>query len=396
LQEVQSALQQAQEEIQRLIQEHATYRDQEMANNTHEQTMAAVRAEYDAEIGRLREQVDDLQQKESHWEKEVKKRGDAARHMLMEKDREIEHVRATVVTLQQQVQQLQLQQQQQQQHHQQHQQQHGVAGGEQPQQQAVLRLPENHSSGSLSSVATDSTAQARHHSLDDILSSEEKRVFDELQDHAASAAQQAKLYEDVYRHARVREAELLDIIKMLKAEVNSMRKRFSLISSERSGGGGGGGGGGGATTSHSGSFIHTPHKASFRRPHTRSSSSPRPTTPGGSGALSTRDLEYEGHDMVPVDRYVDEDDGPTGDEGSVFYDPEQEARLMYLKQAFSGFFRAKNTVEMQHLGRVICAILGVDIEEQATILESITKLSPAVVATSTIESITQQLASIFN
>lgn len=100
--------------------------------------------------------------------------------------------------------------------------------------------------------------------------------------------------------------------------------------------------------------------------------------------------------MVPVDRYVDEEDGPTGDESSVFYDPEQEARLMYLKQAFSGFFRAKNTVEMQHLGRVICAILGVDIEEQATILESITKLSPAVVATSTIESITQQLASIFN
>jgi hypothetical protein len=46
---------------------------------------------------------------------------------------------------------------------------------------------------------------------------------------------------------------------------------------------------------------------------------------------------------------------------------EYSQRLLFLRQAFTGFFRAKTTVEMQHLGRVICAILGVTIEEQAVI-----------------------------
>jgi hypothetical protein len=75
---------------------------------------------------------------------------------------------------------------------------------------------------------------------------------------------------------------------------------------------------------------------------------------------------------------------------------EREQRLVYLKQAFCGFFKAKQTVEMQHLARVICAILGVSVEEQELIMESIIKLSPAVVATSTLEMFSQQFASIFS
>jgi hypothetical protein len=77
-------------------------------------------------------------------------------------------------------------------------------------------------------------------------------------------------------------------------------------------------------------------------------------------------------------------------------DAEREQRLLYLRQAFCGFFKAKHTVEMQHLGRVICAILGLSLEEQDQIMESITKLSPAVVATTTLESFSQSIASIFS
>ncbi len=75
---------------------------------------------------------------------------------------------------------------------------------------------------------------------------------------------------------------------------------------------------------------------------------------------------------------------------------EREQRIVYLRQAFCGFFKAKNSVEMQHLGRVICAILGVSLEEQTSVLEAISRLVPAVVATSTIESLSNQISSIFS
>jgi hypothetical protein len=72
-------------------------------------------------------------------------------------------------------------------------------------------------------------------------------------------------------------------------------------------------------------------------------------------------------------------------------DDERENRLVYLKQAICSFFKAKHAVKMQHLGRVICAILGVSVEEEHQIMENIVKLTPAVVATSTIESFSQSL-----
>lgn len=74
---------------------------------------------------------------------------------------------------------------------------------------------------------------------------------------------------------------------------------------------------------------------------------------------------------------------------------EREQKLVYLKQAFCGLFKAKQPIEMQHLGRVICAILDVSTEEQNQIMDSIAKLSPAVVTSTTIESLSQSIASIF-
>jgi hypothetical protein len=68
---------------------------------------------------------------------------------------------------------------------------------------------------------------------------------------------------------------------------------------------------------------------------------------------------------------------------------------MYLRQAFCGFFKAKQGVEMQNLARVMCAILGVSPEEQATILESIDRMGPALVATTTLESLSYNFSSLF-
>ena len=70
-------------------------------------------------------------------------------------------------------------------------------------------------------------------------------------------------------------------------------------------------------------------------------------------------------------------------------------KLLYLKQAIIGFFKAKNGVEMEHLGRVICAILELNVEEQAHVMEGIAKLTPTVVATSTFESLTSNISSLF-
>ena len=75
---------------------------------------------------------------------------------------------------------------------------------------------------------------------------------------------------------------------------------------------------------------------------------------------------------------------------------EREQRITYLKQAFCGFFRAKQGVEMEHLGRVICAILGLTPEEQSAVMDSISRLTPAVVASSTIESFAYNFTSLFS
>lgn len=171
---------------------------------------------------------------------------------------------------------------------------------------------------------------------------------------------------------------------MLKNEVNSMRKRFSLIKHERSSGIS-------RLGTNSGSFM-TPFKGGGAGQFAAST----PTT-GSRQRVSQQSASQNQHpsssDFSEVSVEEVEEDGEDDNEG---FRQDREARMLYLRQAFSGFFRAKNAVEMQHLGRVICAILGVDIEEQAVIMDSILKLSPAVVATTTIESITQQLASIFN
>jgi hypothetical protein len=74
---------------------------------------------------------------------------------------------------------------------------------------------------------------------------------------------------------------------------------------------------------------------------------------------------------------------------------EREQRIVYLRQAFTGFFRAKKEVEMQHLGRVICAILELAADEQALVMEGISKLTPALITNSTIESFTSNLTSAF-
>ena len=57
--------------------------------------------------------------------------------------------------------------------------------------------------------------------------------------------------------------------------------------------------------------------------------------------------------------------------------------------------KAKQPVEMEHLGRVICAILGLSSQEQTAVMEDITRLTPAVVATSAAQSLATSFSSLF-
>lgn len=186
-----------------------------------------------------------------------------------------------------------------------------------------------------------------------------RRIF--LEKPAVTAA----FNEELFRRAVLRESELMDAIRILKSEVNSLRSRQSILSSARK-------------LPLSGSRSNTDLHASSPRKESFS---------------STNGLEILPPDHIhsPSSRHEVRDVSAVAQE-----DAEREQRLVYLKQAFCGFFKAKHTVEMQHLARVICAILGVSVEEQEVIMENIIKLSPAVVATSTLEMFSQQFANIFN
>lgn len=87
-------------------------------------------------------------------------------------------------------------------------------------------------------------------------------------------------------------------------------------------------------------------------------------------------------------------DSLTGSDGVA--KDEREQRLIYLRQAFVGFVKAKHNSEMQNLGRVICAILALSPAEEASIMESISTIAPAVVASTTFGTLTSSFTNIFN
>ena len=201
-------------------------------------------------------------------------------------------------------------------------------------------------------------------------------------------AQQQKVIlafnEEFYKRAISRENELLEQMKVLKNEVNSLRGRVSIMNHSL---------GSSSTASihhhNSGSSHNLQQQGMTPRGAVGSpSKAPHQQPPLPSSLMKSTD-ELEAH------RFAGAMEG-----GEVVLSSEEEyereQRLLYLKQAFVGFFKAKQAVEMQHLGRVICAILGVSVEEQEQIMEHIVKLTPAVVATSTFESFSQSFASIFS
>lgn len=202
--------------------------------------------------------------------------------------------------------------------------------------------------------------------VEDILQAEEKKVMTEFlrqqdeQQHmnhqtsgktastspssSSSSSRFIVFKEEFFRRAIYRENDLLDKLKLLKTEINHLRGRLSIIPP-----------------------TQTIVLQSTSTSTSATSSSPRNDISLQSSSLATeKDIQ------------------------------EREQRLIYLKQAFTSFLKAKNAIEMENLGRVICAILGVTIEEENSIMENILKLTPAVVATSTFDSFSQSFASIFS
>lgn len=75
----------------------------------------------------------------------------------------------------------------------------------------------------------------------------------------------------------------------------------------------------------------------------------------------------------------------------------REQRMEYLRHAFSSLFRAHETNEVHHLGRVICTILNYPPEEQNKISADINRTAPGIVASSsTFGDISSQLSYFFS
>jgi hypothetical protein len=74
----------------------------------------------------------------------------------------------------------------------------------------------------------------------------------------------------------------------------------------------------------------------------------------------------------------------------------REQRLSYLRNAFSRFVQAKDAAEVQSIGRVICTILNFPAQEQQAVNAAILRFSPAIVASSTIDTLSNTVSSFFN
>ena len=75
--------------------------------------------------------------------------------------------------------------------------------------------------------------------------------------------------------------------------------------------------------------------------------------------------------------------------------PDVEQQLSYLQLAFFGFMKAKESSEMQQLGRVICAILEMSPDEQIIVNESIVRMTTGVIVTHSLDSLTSNIASLW-
>ena len=68
---------------------------------------------------------------------------------------------------------------------------------------------------------------------------------------------------------------------------------------------------------------------------------------------------------------------PPAGQGSTLRDAALwDEKSKYLRKAFAGFVTAEGLVQMQSLGRVICAILDMDAAEQAAVMEAIGRIWP--------------------
>lgn len=70
-------------------------------------------------------------------------------------------------------------------------------------------------------------------------------------------------------------------------------------------------------------------------------------------------------------------------------------QMIYLKKAFCGFCAAQRPVEMENLGRVICAILELNESEKLSVLGNIAKWTMALQAANSLDSFTSSFSSFF-
>jgi hypothetical protein len=321
---------------------------------------------YEDQLQGLQDQVDALQVKHQVVSQEMKKKGDAARKLLAERDEEIHLLKHQLQKFKSDKNCVGMQAthviEQEQERIEQHQPQLAASGHMDMQEMRIIETPRQTSK-------RDQIAW-KQRDIEDILIHEEKRIFKETARDKPGIT--TAFTEELFRRAVLREAELMESVRILKSEVNSMRSRQSILSSTRKV-----------------VEVSRPHGSDLHLQRSRHGNIY--SEHNGLEMLSSTDVP-----STPRAGDYEEAADTTMMTMTLAEEAEREQRLVYLRQAFCGFFKAKQTVEMQHLARVICAILGVSLEEQDSIMENIIRLSPAVVATSTIEMFSQQFASIFS
>ena len=87
--------------------------------------------------------------------------------------------------------------------------------------------------------------------------------------------------------------------------------------------------------------------------------------------------------------------GEDAAEATVNREDELIEHVTYLRQAFCRFVKARDPVEMQHCGRVMCAILSLPTDEQTVLMENILRISE-LITPSVVDSITSSIFSFYS
>ena len=297
-----------------------------------------------SELSELKESYYALKQKEVKLMQEIKKRGDLARHLCSEKDEEIKNLREKL--------------------HYDQKLQSGSFGNDGRKSPIKHGLERRHSkdqaemneilpsSGSTGTLSEGNSSNEKNDVTNEVKSDfsnedDEKGDFQILLNLARFQAQRDIQSGDPAAHFQQSLQRLVDSNQELRAEIERLQERE-------------------------------------KRRLDMNMSGYAPLSPTSQSSLKRDDSQEQVDASLPAKHSQDA------------FEEAREQRLSYLRNAFSRFVQAKDAVEVQNIGRVICTILNFSNEEQEIVNAAIMRFSPAIVASSTIDNFSTTVSSFFN